>query len=93
MQSLLSKQDQYQQLQQQLAQGQDRRQEIDRSIQSLQALAEKVAQLPHLERQCQQIQDQRSRIEAAQQFETELQQLINQIAPEQDQYSSKWKLP
>lgn len=63
--------------------------QVTQDIERLQALRTTVATIPAIEQQRDRLQQQLSRIEAARQFETELQQLVNQGQATYDRYQGQ----
>ena len=89
LQLLASKKLQLHTQQQQLSQHQQTLKVLADEIKHLVQLEPQVRQLPDLEAQRQELQQHLSRVEAAQQFGTELQQLVTQIEPDRQRYQAQ----
>ncbi|WP_299487638.1 SMC family ATPase [Acaryochloris sp. IP29b_bin.137] len=89
LQTLTTEQHQLARLQEQLQQQQQQRDALEETISQLAALEPQVAAIPSLEAQQQNMQERLGRITAAQQFATELQDVIAAAEPQQQQYQQQ----
>lgn len=89
LQTLASEQQHLQRLQEQIHKQQQNREALNQTISQLVALETQVQAIPNFEAQQQKIQERLGRIAAAQQFATELQTLITEAEPQQQQYQQQ----
>lgn len=89
LQNLATEQHQLTRLQEQIQKQQQNRETLGQSISQLAALESQVAAIPQLEAQLQSLQERLGRIAAAQQFATELQDLMTEAEPQYQHYQQQ----